>query len=286
MTSLIRWIARRVVSKVKSVRSHLIRILMKGGKGPKVLTATQEGFIKWNSERLNIPYDESKRRYLDSWGTFYEGHGGAIFKMHGAMSDRLHNVFANNNENEIFEVYRFHSPRHFLRMLSYPDPPWDDDNPIVKEIGDLSEVTILDFGCGLAHKSRALAQFLGKKGSHVKLVLADVPTIRKEFLIWLCNDVGIEMEFLECTKDNLVPELSRCNVCFATEFFEHVSDPVYYFDKFNEALANHGMLVTNVSNHQEDFLHISPNLEEVHNKIRELEYEEVLPYQLFRKTSD
>lgn len=286
MFLLTKKILKRVHHKINNIRISMIRRLLKGGKIPKGLTITQQAFIEWNSERLNISLNESKQRYLDSWSTLYGGHGGSVFKMNGAILDKLYKVFADSNDNEIFEVYSLHAHRHFLRMLSYPERLWADNDPVIREIGDEDNITLIDFGCGLAHSSRMLTRYLKNKGCNVKLILADIPTIRKDFLIWLCKKEGVDMRFIDCTKDVPIPDLPRCNVCFATEFFEHVSQPLLYFDKFNESLVNNGLLITNISNHEDEFLHISPNLEQLRNSIQELNYEEISPYTIFKKTFD
>ena len=225
MSIFVRRTAKKAITTIRSIRTYLVKVLMQGGKNPQALTSTQQNFIKWNSERLNIPLVESKRRYLDSWKTFNGGHEGPIFKMYGAMSDRLYKVFADNNEEEIFEVYRFHSPRHFLRMLTYPERKWNDDSLIVRQIGNRTDITILDFGCGLAQQSRTLAEFLSKKGNSVRLILADIPTLRKDFLIWLCNNAGIEMEYINCTINAPVPDLPPCDVCFQPSFLSTYKIP-------------------------------------------------------------
>jgi len=82
-----------------------------------------------------------------------------------------------------------------------------------------------------------------------------------------------------------IPALPRCDVCFATEFFEHVYDPVAYLDRFHQALNSGGLLITDVSDHESEFMHVSPKLERLRQRIAELGFEEIRPLTLFRKTA-
>jgi len=249
----------------------------------KELTTIQQMFVRWNAERLNISIDESRDRYLDSWKAIRNGHRGHEFRLYNVLSHKLFRVFFDDSDNEIFDAYQFFGPMHFLRMLSYPESRWDDNDLVVQELSRHSKITILDFGCGLARLSRTLAIVLLQKGLQVHLVLADIPTLRKEFLLWLGIHTGITTTFLDCTVDNPIPELPICDVCFAIEFFEHVHNPLLYVDRIHAALNTNGLLITNIMDHKKEFMHVSPNLKRLRNRVQSLGYEEIRPYKLYRK---
>ena len=275
---------RNVLNSVQSkILRKVINISLTGGSPPKKLSYTQEMFLRWNAERLNIPLEESRERYINSWITLRGGHGGPRFKLLGALTDSLSQVFVNNSPNEIYELYQFHAQRHFLRMLSYRETVWDDDDPIIKQLENKNTVSIVDFGCGLAYSSRSLAKIIKESGRETKLTLADIPTIRKDFLIWLGNEIGIPVNFMDCTIDNPLPDLPRVDVCFATEFFEHVDNPIRYFEKIHSSMNKGGLLITNVADHKEEFMHITTNLAQLRQRIHELGYKEVRRNILFRK---
>ena len=148
------------------------------------LTETQLSFVAWNAEKLNISQDESLSRYRDSLAAFPDGHAGRQYWAFNDKSYQVFRVFFDDTPGEIHAAYQFHAHMHFLRMLSYPDPKiHDSDLPSL--LNKRREVSILDFGCGLAHFSRALARWLRNRGTEVTLTLADIPTTRKEFLVWL-----------------------------------------------------------------------------------------------------
>jgi cyclopropane fatty-acyl-phospholipid synthase-like methyltransferase len=253
------------------------------GSPPAELTRTQQMFLYWNAERLNISFEESRNRYFESWASVRGGHAGSDYRKFAALSQHIFRVVFSDAETEVYDAYRFHGPMHFLRMLAYPEPKWKEGDIIVKKLKDRSSVDILDYGCGLAQKSRALASYLKEKGIAISLVLVDIPTIRKDFLLWLGEKTDIPTTFLDCAADTPVPRLPQSDICFAVEFFEHVHDPVYYFNHIDAVLRTNGILVTNVMDHKEEFMHVSPHLDALRERIRTAGYEELAPLTLYEK---
>jgi hypothetical protein len=249
----------------------------------KGMTRTQEAFLLWNSERLGISLEESKKRYAASWAVLPEGHSGREFGKFTGVAHEIFRVFYEDTAKEAFETYSYHGPMHFLAMLTYPEPKWSATDLIIRELGSRKEVSILDFGCGLAQQSRALAVYLRNQGVAVRLTLADIPTLREEFLIWWGKHEGISTTFLPCTAITPIPELPVCDICQTTEFFEHVHDPVVYFDCIDAKLRNGGLLVTGVMDHHADFLHVSPRLDVLRRRLAERAYNELVPNRVFRK---
>ena len=223
-------------------------------------THTQEYFIEWNAERLGITLAQSRARYVQSWNAIPNGHSGRAFgRFHGHCYD-VFKVFADDSPKEVMDAYKVHGYVHFLTMLTYPEPQWFENDAIVKRFLDRKQISILDFGCGLAQQSRSLAEYLRDKGLQVQIVLADIPTVRKDFLIWWGKNTGISTTFLECTAETPIPDLPPIDLCFALEFFEHVYDPVGYFARIDQAMSRSGILVTNMGDHHKDFMHVSPKL--------------------------
>jgi len=286
---------RRGLSRLKlsNIKRYIRRLSGKNtaiaissqGTIPKVLTNTQHLFLRWNAERLNISLEESQKRYFASWSAISGGHSGSDYRSLNVLSHNVYQVLYGDTPQELYTSYAFYGPMHFLRMLSYAEPKWTSDDPIIVHLGDYSTVDIVDYGCGLAQRSRALASYLKETGKKVRLFLVDIPTIRKEFLLWLGTQTGIETIFLDCSSQTPMPELPKCDICFATEFFEHVYDPIRYFNHIHDALRQNGIIVTNVRDHQKEFMHVTPNLGAVRERIRLLEYQVIEEDQIFRKTS-
>jgi SAM-dependent methyltransferase len=160
---------------------------------------------------------------------------------------------------------------------------WFDDDFIVKHFRGRAYLGILDFGCGLAQQSRTLAEYMTAKGVEVRLTLADIPTSRKDFLLWWGTRTGISLTFLDCTADAPIPALPPTDLCFALEFFEHVHDPLAYFYEIDRALSGGGLLVTNISDHHEDFMDVSPKLATLRDAVRAQRYHDVSTNLIFSK---
>lgn len=247
------------------------------------LSLTQEMFVKWNAERLRIPYELALKRYLLSWEAIKGGHKGFDYRLFNDVSYQLYQVFFDDSEFELYSAYEQHSKMHFLRMLSYPDHKWDNDDRIINLLHGKAQVSILDYGCGLAQKSRALAQYLKKRGVEVRLFLLDIPTIRQDFLVWLGKQTSIDMTFVSATTETPIPKLPNVDVCFVVEFFEHVYEPDTYFEAINKAVNHRGVIVTNVMDHKAEFMHVSPNLMSIRSRLNELGYEEIQNHCLYQK---
>ncbi len=251
------------------------------------MTGTQEMFLQWNADRLGISLEDSKRRYAQSSAVFPGGHLGRAFDKFNGDTHALFRVFFDDTPREVFDTYRFLGPLHFLTFLTYPEPRWTPSDLIIQELRRRgTRASIVDFGCGLAHQSRTLAEFLSGQGFEVTLTLADVETLRADFLIWWGKKVGIRTTFLPCTASMPIPALPGIDICFTTEFFEHVHDPLPYFERIHGKLARGGLLVTGIMDHHAGFLHVSPQLHMLRHEIQARGYTELVPNRIFRKDKD
>ena len=147
----------------------------------------QEAFCIWNAENLGITVEQSRERYMRSWNAIRSGHRGRFYRYYCILTHDIFGVFYDDTIEETFSSYEFYGRLDFLRFLSYGEYTWDDADPVVVHLRTKPEPVILDFGCGLAHRSIGLAEKLMQLGCKPKIVLADIPTIRKEFLIWFCS---------------------------------------------------------------------------------------------------
>jgi len=270
------------------MRTTLDRILrsvtrFRGQPDDDNLTATQSYFVQWNAERLGISLAQSRQRYAQSRAEFRGGHSGSAFRLYNDQAYRIYGVFFNDSPTEVFGAYQAHAPMHFLRMLSYQDVHWDESEPIFGELRQRSSVRILDFGCGLAQRSRALAKSLRNADVDVELILVDIDTLRSEFLLWLGKQTDIPTRFLACTPSVPIPELPAYDVGFVLEFFEHVHDPMAYFRKLHDALTPGGYFLTDISDHEHEFMHVSPDLNALRVEVGRLGYTVIDRDRLIRK---
>lgn len=271
---------------IGKISAKLGRFLPNGSNPPPSpgLNDTQRMFIRWNAERLGIPEEESGRRFAMSMGAVKGGLSGTEYRAFNKLSYDIFQVFCNDSAKEIYAAYKMHGPMHFLRMLSYKEPVWNDEDTMVRKLLGRSRVDILDFGCGLAQRSRSLAAFLAKKGASVHLHLADIPTIRKDFLLWLGPKSGISIDFLDCTLENPIPDLPPCDLVLAIDFFEHVYDPVLYFERFDASMKGGSLIEADVADHEDEFMHVSPKLGKLRERIGSYGYKELIKSRLYEKT--
>jgi hypothetical protein len=251
-------------------------------------TPTQRLFEEWLSETLNISLDDARERYARSRRAFLGGHKGRGYRQFNNCAYEALQVFFTDTPREAMAAYRHHAPMHFLMMLGYEEPTWTERDPVIKALRDRprgGKVAILDFGCGLAQKSRTLAKYLQAQGTEVQLYLADIPTVRKDFLVWLTARTGIPMTFLDCSLEVPIPTLPEIDVLFATEFFEHVHDPLAYFDRFDEQLSPSGLMITNLDDHHQEFMHVTPDLGPLRERVRARGYQSLQGRELFRKSA-
>jgi len=273
--------------RVRKLRYRLWKLAFMAKKKcperPDKFNRLQELFCQWNAERLGISLEQSRERFIRSCSAIPNGHGGREFRLFRELSHEVFSVFYDDGDHEVFDAYKFHGHLHFLRLLAHKEPEWQVDHPIVQGVAQHDTVTILDFGCGLAQRSWSLAERFKTQGKTVRLALADIPTIRKVFLLWVGDKTGVPVTFLDCTAEIPIPDLPACHICIATEVFEHLYDPTSYLHKINDALLPGGFLVTGVADHKPEFMHVSPNLALLRKELDVLRYEEIERYRLFRK---
>lgn len=267
----------------KALRSMLRRVDRDGGiiafgaslqSAP--LTLTQEDFIEWNAQRLSISPEESRRRYLRSRSLFNGGHRGRDYRTLCTLSHDVFEVFCADNPNEVFDAYKFHGPLHFLRFLSYAETDVLDDEKVAP-LAARETACIVDYGCGVAQSSIRLAERLRELGVQVELALADVPTVMKDFVVWRARKRGLRTRFIDCDASDPYPALPPCDVCIATEVFEHIHEPLRAFERVDTALVPGGLLVANISDHEPEFFHVAPELEALRDKARARGYREISP---------
>lgn len=239
----------------------------------------QSAFVLWNAQRLGITEGESRARFERSNAVI--DHGGRAYRDFCDTSHRLYGVFADDSEREVIDSYKQHANMHFLRMLSYSecDTDWRGHPVFNTFVG--KRVVIADLGCGLAQVSLTLAIALKAAGAICAVQLADIDTLRADFLLWLCERESIDCIFHSC--DWRLPSFEPCDVMVAIEVFEHLHDPLAHLRLVDDALLPGGFLLTNVGDHQPEFMHVSPDLSVLRTFLRERGYDELTPNRLYRK---
>lgn len=241
---------------------------------PAAFNRTQELFMEWNAQRLGIPLQASRERYVASWASLPQGYAGRDYREFCVLSHEVFRVFWDDTPAEAFEAYKFHCCLHFLRFLSYREPELLDE-AVLDAVAQCGEVCILDYGCGLAQGSISLAERLQKKGARVSLVFADVPSLVTDFVMWMAARLSLRAQFVACDAQNPYPSFAPCHICIAKEVFEHVHEPVRAFRGIDEALLPGGYLVANITDHLPEYFHVSPDLAPLRAEFRARGYQEI-----------
>jgi hypothetical protein len=128
-----------------------------------------------------------------------------------------------------------------------------------------------------------LALFLKERGKSPELFLADIPTFRRDFLKWFCQQLGLSATFADCTVDHPIPPLPACDIFIANEVFEHLHDPLKYLAAFDHAINPAGYLLANLGDHEPEYFHVSLDLSPVRQRLKELGYRELRHHSLYQK---
>jgi SAM-dependent methyltransferase len=280
------------ITKLKSLagRTLLVRtlynVVMKRSVGSRA--TYQAEFIEFVAERRGISIERARSMIEQAQRQFDGGWSGDAYRRFTDKAlETFKPLFDDTTDTEVIATYKLHAPNDFLRMLGYAVPRASEIEEVVGRLRGKSQVDIVDYGCGLAHRSIAISRQLQQSGTKVKLYLVD---IRKElhvaFLEFLCKKFGIDYEFLDVTPENLYPELPGHDYCDNVSVLEHVREPLRVIDNTHRALRPGGLFLAYVADQEEEMMHISPDLSATRRRLRELNYAQLAKVQgvpLFQK---
>lgn len=239
--------------------------------------STEQRAVAWLAETKATTAAAVRAQLARSRRAFAGGHGGAAFRQYCDLAYRVFAPIHDDTAASVGEAYRFFGELHFLRMLSYGEPRPSDIQAASALLPDRAHCHILDYGCGLAQFSKALASLYRSRGARVMLHLADLPTIRMNFLRWDARHHSYATRLIACEPHRPARRLPKADVIVATEFLEHVYDPVRYIAAFDRALRRGGTLVTNVKRHKREFMHVTPDLSPARRELLRRNYRQVGP---------
>jgi SAM-dependent methyltransferase len=103
----------------------------------------------------------------------------------------------------------------------------------------LSELKILDYGCGVSDIGLLFCSF----GAEV--TICDLDNKKLDFTIWRFKKRGGNPEIIRIADTEIYPELpeSKFDLIIATELFEHVRDPLKLLKNFTKSLKSGGYLL-------------------------------------------
>ncbi len=152
-------------------------------------------------------------------------------------------------------------------------------------LADNNVSTVVDYGCGPAYVSFAIAMKYKNAGLPVPLtILVDLDWITREFVQYRFTKHNLPFQVVEVTEDNLYPVLPPHDLCIATEVMEHVKEPLRVFKNIHDSLRVGGILHGNYEDHDTHMLHVSPNLKILRDALEKHKFK-ILSYQTYKKTT-
>jgi SAM-dependent methyltransferase len=260
-------------------KTPIIRTLYEGAMkwGLSSHETWQPEYVEFIAKRRGISNAKAKAMVDAAQKQFFGGWLGDDFRKFSEQAlETFRPLHDDATDAEVIETYKFHGPIDFLRMLGYVLPKPAEVEPIVSRLASKSHVDMIDYGCGLAHRSLTVARALQAKGVKVHLTLVD---IRKEyhglFLDHLCKKFGVSYDFIEITADKLYPELPPHDYCDNVDVLEHVREPLTVVNNTHRALRPGGYFLAYCNDAIEEMMHISPDLSAVRRRFDELGYVKV-----------
>ena len=280
------------ITKLKSLagKAPIVRkvynVVMKRSIGSRATYHPE--FIEFVAERRGMSIDKARASVEAAKKQFDGGWSGDAYRTFTEQAlETFRPLYDDSTDSEVIATYKLHGPNDFLRMLGYAVPSPSEIEEIVGRLRSSSPVEIVDYGCGLAHRSIAISRELQAKGVKVRLNLVD---IRKElhgaFLEFLCKKFQIDHQFIEVSPETLYPELPPHDYCDNVSVLEHVRDPVRVIDNTHRALRAGGLFLAYVADQEEEMMHISPDLSAARSRLKELGYARIARVQgvpLFQK---
>jgi SAM-dependent methyltransferase len=210
-------------------------------------------------------------------GQFLGGWGGQDYRRFTELAlETFRPLYDETSDAELIRTYQFHGPVDFLRMIGYSIPTLQDIGPIIKRLAGNSKVEILDYGCGLAHRTFAVARYLLTRNVDVKLTFVDIQRdLHFDFLNFLCRKHGINHDFIEITAEELYPPLPAHDYSDNVSVLEHIRDPLAVIENTNRSLRPGGVFLAAIEDEIEEMMHISPNLKAVRDRLAALGYIQV-----------
>lgn len=245
-----------------------------------------EEYMDFYSKKNNLDRNLVGKVFNQSMAVFEDGrgwNGGGMLELTDTMAEVMQwkyiskekeSSFYNDDNIDFEKMYVYMQDLDLMRMLSYSISL---NNLVMKnhvqifvenlidkyENGnEIDEISVVDYGCGLAYWTIAICESLIERNIPVKLTLIDL--YREsfvEFLDYLCKKRNINYEFVEVKHNKLVPELPKFDYAHLMAVLEHTSEPEEIVKELVEK-ARHGAVIfgTFYDDPFDDFEHISYDL--------------------------
>lgn len=266
---------RRLLPPILSERLQTRNHVPGTANGAECATYRQD-YVEFVAARRNLGASDAEALVSRAEAQFAGGWRGDDYRHFTELAlETFRPLHDETSDAELIRTYQFHGALDFLRMLGYGIPDAAEIDPVVRHLAGKPQVDIVDYGCGLAHRTIAVARILIKNGVKVRLTLVDIRReLHVDFLGFLCLKHGIEHEFLEVTAERLHPSLPPHDYCDNVSVLEHVREPLRVIENTHTALRPGGIFLAAIEDEIDEMMHISPNLQAVRDRLQALGYQQ------------
>ena len=232
------------------------------------ITEWQQLFIEFIAYKRGIPIDQARQEYIDGWNSIPGGYRGPEFKRLIAQTADLASPLLGKTPEEVAKSYERFAELHLLRWTAYKLQLWPAQQEFLMEKRKhCSAFYIVDYGCGDAQKSLSLAKELISWDAYVNITFIDVPTLRKDFVLWATDQIGADSCWVDSSSkgpgERYGDVIEAADVIIAWEVLEHVFNPEHTMSMILRSLGTHGHLVANINDHGREYFHVSTDLSKV-----------------------
>lgn len=237
-------------------------------------TTYRAEFAEFLAERRGAGMSEALEVIRRAEERFNGGWSGPEYRRFTELAlETFRPLYDEGTDAELIRTYQVHAPADFMRMLSYDIPTEADLRPIVDALATRSSVQIVDYGCGLAQRTIAVARHLASRGVEASLTFVDISReLHQDFLQFVSVKYQIPHRFVAVTADDFYPTLPEHDYCDNVSVLEHVRDPLRVIENTHRALRPGGLFLAAVADEAEEMMHVSADLEPVRKRLAVLDY--------------
>ena len=243
-------------------------------------------YVKFIADKNNLSIDEAQAIINKGWAAFGErGWFSSKYKEYCEFNQEVFQYKYNDSPEQVYDFYKFHERTDFFRYLSAVSFMGDGDQVVYNKMLEIiisqakgtSDITLVDYGYGLATNTLFLMQLLKLNvNTKFKLVLVDVKRpLAEEFISWLGKKYNIQIQFIEVTKENPHPKLPKFNFIQVKDSFEHIYQPEIIVDNINKSMKPGGIAYVTYDDEREEMSHVTPDLKVVRDRFKKYEFLEI-----------